>query len=231
MERLQSRWHRDLIGPGTDNGLTIAVVQVCHDLLPGFDFRSHRDVAAPVPLTARPGLVRTCKRSAIDLTICQCRADQQTGSLRTVPPATQSPGASVHRHSGRSCRETQPTARGCRAPRSQRFSVYPSTDPLHWKSRLRCRYSFRRAWQPASAARLEPARWARWVIRSGIAPLREYGTALRCPTPSIRATLKPRQKKLPIISKERWKLDLSDLAAPTWPTFCSTSADFALDAP
>jgi hypothetical protein len=28
-----------------DNGLTIAVVQVCHGSLPEFDFRSHRDVA------------------------------------------------------------------------------------------------------------------------------------------------------------------------------------------
>src|SRR6201998_4828379 len=43
MERLLSRWHGNLVGPGVDNGFAIAVVEVRDDPLLEFSFRSHPD--------------------------------------------------------------------------------------------------------------------------------------------------------------------------------------------
>src|ERR1700733_315133 len=44
MERLLSRWECDFVGPRVDNRLAIEVVEVCHDPLLEFGFRSHPDV-------------------------------------------------------------------------------------------------------------------------------------------------------------------------------------------
>src|ERR1700739_273966 len=43
MERLLSRWHGNLIGPGVDNGFATEVVEVRDDPLLEFSFRSHPD--------------------------------------------------------------------------------------------------------------------------------------------------------------------------------------------
>jgi len=43
MERLLSRWHGNLVGPGMDNGLAIEVIEVRDDPSLEFGFRSHPD--------------------------------------------------------------------------------------------------------------------------------------------------------------------------------------------